>query len=89
MSEITDEAYRRAVDLLDKAATPHGFVASPAFDHYAVVWARDALISSLGGLAVGTPKLVTAVAATLDTLSSHASALGCPTLFLGCSSSPT
>jgi glycogen debranching enzyme len=76
MSEFTDQAYRRAVDLLEKAATPHGFVASPAFDHYAVVWARDALISSLGALALGTPKLVRAVASTLDTLSSHASPLG-------------
>lgn len=76
MMDLTSMAYERSVELLHRAATSHGFVASPSFDHYAVVWARDALISALGGLAVADEKLIAATAATLDTLATHASALG-------------
>ena len=76
MSGRTAEAYERSVALLSDAATPAGFVASPAFDHYAVIWARDGLITALGALAVGEPAHLDAVGATLDTLSAHASPLG-------------
>jgi glycogen debranching enzyme len=72
----TGEAYERSVALLRDAATPAGFVASPAFDHYAVIWARDGLITALGALACGDPALADAAAATLDTLAAHASPLG-------------
>ncbi|MEX2424462.1 MAG: amylo-alpha-1,6-glucosidase [Acidimicrobiia bacterium] len=76
MTGRTAEAFERSVALLADAATPAGFVASPAFDHYAVIWARDGLIAALGALDVGEPVLVAAAGATLDTLSAHASALG-------------
>ncbi len=76
MAGLTDEAVERSLELLISASTPSGFVASPDFDHYAVIWARDALISSLGALASGDPALTQTVAATLDTLSSRASSLG-------------
>lgn len=76
MTDLVAEGYERSVELLARAATPHGFVASPAFDHYAVIWGRDALISALGALRVGEPDLVAATAATLDTLAEHASPLG-------------
>jgi glycogen debranching enzyme len=76
VSGRTAEAYERSVALLHNAATPAGFVASPAFDHYAAIWARDGLISALGALDVGEPALLEAAAATLDTLSAHASPLG-------------
>ncbi len=76
MTDLAGQTYERAVDLLHRAVTPHGFVASPAFDHYAVVWGRDALISSLGALTLGDRELTAAVAATLDTLARHSSPLG-------------
>ncbi|MEX2653891.1 MAG: amylo-alpha-1,6-glucosidase [Acidimicrobiia bacterium] len=76
MTDFVAEAYERAVELLVRAATPYGFVASPAFDHYAVIWGRDALISALGALQVKHPDLVRATATTLDTLADHASSLG-------------
>ena len=76
MNARTREAYERSVALLHDAATPAGLVASPAFDHYAVIWARDGLIAALGALDVGDPALVEAAGATLDTLSEHASVLG-------------
>jgi glycogen debranching enzyme len=76
VSDFTRQAYARSVDLLHHAVTPHGFVASPSFDHYAVVWGRDALISSLGALTVRDRNLTAAAADTLDTLAAHASPLG-------------
>jgi hypothetical protein len=74
--DLPAETFRRAEDLLRRAASSHGFVASPAFDHYAVIWGRDALISSIGALRLGDTDLVSAVAATLDTLAGAASPLG-------------
>ena len=76
MNGRTVEAYERSVALLGEAATPAGFVASPAFDHYAVIWARDGLISALGALITDETALTDASAATLDTLSRHASPFG-------------
>lgn len=73
---LVHEAYERSLDLLSRAVTPHGFVASPAFDHYAVVWARDGLISALGALSTGHAPLIEGAAATLDTLAAHVSPLG-------------
>lgn len=76
MTSLVDLAYERSLDLLRRAATPAGFVASPSFDHYAVIWGRDALISVLGALRSGESDLVEASVATLDTISHHASDLG-------------
>ncbi|MDH3247714.1 MAG: hypothetical protein OEQ47_02060 [Acidimicrobiia bacterium] len=76
MSDLVSEAVARSTGLLHDAATQWGFVASPAFDHYAVIWARDALISSLGALRSDDPDLIECVAATLDTLTNHASPHG-------------
>jgi len=76
MTDLTAQAHSRSLELLREAATRHGFVASPAFDHYAVIWARDALIAGLGAVGSGEPDLVTATASTLDTLAAHSSTLG-------------
>ena len=76
MADLTSEAFERSVELLRRASTSHGFVASPSFDHYAVIWTRDALISSLGALTVGEEELIAAAAVSLDTLAGHASPLG-------------
>ncbi len=76
MSDLIAEAVERSADLLAEAATPWGFIASPDFDHYAVIWARDALISCLGALRYGDSGLTECAAATIDTLTQHASARG-------------
>lgn len=76
MPHVVQEGAERSLAVLHSAATPHGFVASPAFDHYAVIWARDALISSLGAVRSGDPELIAAAAATLDTLAGRMSPLG-------------
>lgn len=74
--DIIEEAAERSVDLLERASTTAGFVASPAFDHYSVIWARDALISSLGALTTGVDRLADCVARTLDSLTAKCSDLG-------------
>ncbi|HEY5651796.1 MAG TPA: amylo-alpha-1,6-glucosidase, partial [Acidimicrobiia bacterium] len=73
---LIEEAAERSMDLLRAASTKNGFVASLAFDHYSVIWARDGLISSLGALASGESALVETAAATIDTLTSKASSRG-------------
>ena len=69
-------ARERSLELLHRAATHAGFVASPSFEHYTVIWARDSLITSLGACATTDSSLHETVAATLDTLTAHASPLG-------------
>lgn len=44
--DITKEAYDKAVQVLEKCATPSGFYA--AYPGYQGVWARDSVITSLG-----------------------------------------
>jgi glycogen debranching enzyme len=43
---IEKEAYDKAIEVLEKCATPHGFHA--AYPGYDAVWARDSVITSLG-----------------------------------------
>ena len=76
MDTPRDEAYVRSLDLLVRAATEHGFVASPAFDHYAEIWVRDAAISSLGALASGRDELVAPAVASLETMAGAIGELG-------------
>lgn len=71
-----DDAYQQAIALLRRSATPAGFVASPAFENYSVIWARDAAITSLGALASGDDSLVEAAVASLDTMGGARSPLG-------------
>ncbi|MGD2059590.1 MAG: hypothetical protein PVF87_01865 [Acidimicrobiia bacterium] len=71
-----EEAYERATTLLRRSATKSGFVASPAFDNYAVIWARDAAITSLGALVSGDSTLVGAAVASLETMGGARSPLG-------------
>lgn len=70
------EAVRRSKELLAEATTPWGFVASPTFDHYSVIWARDALITCLGALRCDDEGLTATAGATIETLVSHRSRLG-------------
>lgn len=69
-------SYEGAVDLLHRASTEHGFVASPAFDHYSVIWVRDAAVSSLGALVSGDDELVACAVRSLETMSRSTTPLG-------------
>lgn len=73
---LLEEGVARSRQLLTDAATPEGFVASTGFGHYSAVWARDACLTALGGLAVGDGPLVEAAGATVDTLLAAASPQG-------------
>lgn len=76
MSNLTEEALERSLDLLRSASSPRGYVASPDFDHYAQVWARDAAISSLGALASRDDELVDGVIRTVESMAATMSPLG-------------
>lgn len=71
-----DDAYEQAVDLLRRSSTPSGFVASPAFENYSVIWVRDAAITSLGALSSGDPALVETAVASLKTMGTARTDLG-------------
>lgn len=73
---LTDEAADRSRALLERALHPAGYLASPAFDHYAAIWARDAAVSCLGASRSGDASLVEGVETTLRTLRAKASPLG-------------
>lgn len=76
MSSLTNEALERSLDLLRQASSPRGYVASPDFDHYAQVWARDAAISALGALASRDDDLIDGVVRTVESMAATMSPLG-------------
>ena len=76
MTSLVNEARQRSLELLDRASSRLGFVASPSFDHYAQLWARDAAISSLGALVSDEPDLIETALRTVRTLASATSPLG-------------
>ncbi len=66
------EGYERALDLITKCASEHGFLASTMESaNYRRVWARDGCIVGLAALAVGREDLVTSTRSTLLTLAGH------------------
>ena len=71
---LTSEAFERAKDVLDRCSTPGGFFASPV--KYNAVYARDALISSLGGLVSGEERFIRQWWKTMDTLMDRQSPSG-------------
>ncbi len=72
MSQIQD-AYERAVAVLHLCATPHGFHA--AYPGYNALWARDAVITSLGASLLDDTFQET-IKQSLNTLAAHQSELG-------------
>ena len=72
----TDEALARSLRLLSMALEPDGFVASPSFEHYGAVWARDAALTCLGASRSQDDALVRGAEATLRTLGATASPTG-------------
>ncbi len=71
---LIDEAFARAKDTLDRCSTPNGLFASPVV--YNAVYARDALIMSLGGLISGEDRFVRQWWKTMDTLMDRQSDTG-------------
>lgn len=71
---IIEEAFARAKETLDKCCTPGGFFASPV--QYNAVYARDALIASLGGLISGEERFIRQWQKSMDTLMDRQSHTG-------------
>ena len=66
---LAKEGYVQALDLLQRAAGEHGFVATPVDQrNYRRVWGRDSCISGLAALASGRQDLIDACRRTLRTL---------------------
>ena len=75
-AKLVADAHARALDILHKCATPHGFRASALAAGYPQIWARDSIITFLGGAATGDKVLVAAGRASLETLGAYQSARG-------------
>lgn len=73
-SAVVEEAFTRAKEVLDKCSTPNGIFASPVF--YNAIYARDALITSLGGLVSGEERFVRQWLKSMDTLMDRQSPSG-------------
>jgi glycogen debranching enzyme len=65
---IVEICYQKSVQLLQKNSLPEGFVASSATSHYAAIWARDALVTSIGANLTGIKELLKTSKNTLKTL---------------------
>ena len=69
--------YHKAVDLLKRVSTPHGFLASAeATSNYQRVWARDGVICGLAALASGDKALIATFESTLETLATYQHEIG-------------
>src|SRR3990172_2779862 len=71
--DITKEAYDKAINVLEKCETSHGFHA--AYPGYDAVWARDSMITSLGASLLGD-KFKNAFKQSLMTLAKNQSERG-------------
>ena len=71
---LIEEAFERAKTVLDRCSTPGGLFASPYY--YNAVYARDALISSLGGLISGEERFIRQWLKSMDTLMDRQSPTG-------------
>lgn len=69
--------YDKAIELLKKVSTPHGFLASAeATSNYQRVWARDGVICGLAALASADESLIATFENTLETLATHQHEIG-------------
>jgi glycogen debranching enzyme len=71
---VVEEAFQKAKEVLDKCSTPNGIFASPVV--YNAIYARDALIASLGGLVSGEERFAKQWLKTMDTLMDRQSPSG-------------
>ena len=71
---LVKEGLLKAKDVLDRCSTPNGFFASPL--KYNAVYARDALVASLGGLISGEERFLRQWLKSMDTLMDRQSPSG-------------
>jgi hypothetical protein len=72
LDETYDIGYRQSLNMLEKAATENGILASILErDNYKRVWARDGIISGLAGLLSGSERIINSLKITLDILASN------------------
>ena len=70
-------SYHKAIDLLHKVSTDHGFLASAEnTSNYQRVWARDGVICGLAALASADEKLIATFKSTLETLADNQHEIG-------------
>lgn len=63
------DAYRESIDLLERATTDSGILASlEDIANYRRIWCRDGIICGLAGALTGRERLVEGLASTLETL---------------------
>ena len=69
--------YNKAIELLHRASSENGFLASAeSVSNYKRIWARDGVICGLAALLDGDEKLVQNFKNTLITLANHQHELG-------------
>lgn len=69
---MNDLNYRKAIELLQRASSTEGFLASAQdISNYKRVWARDGVICGLAALASGNEELITTFRLTLETLANN------------------
>ena len=69
---LIEVGYKKSLDLLEKASTKYGILASISDkDNYKRVWARDGIICGLAGLLSNSEKIINSFKVTLNLLASH------------------
>jgi Alkaline and neutral invertase len=69
---MSDLGYNKAIELLEKVASPGGFLASAQnISNYKRVWARDGVICGLSALASANESLIETFCHTLETLANN------------------
>ncbi len=67
-----EEGYEKAIELLQRCNTEHGFLATPtSHDNYRRIWGRDGCIIGLAALMTGDAELEEGCRRTLETLARH------------------
>ncbi len=73
---LTEKAYLKAIEAIEKCSTPHGLYASGGKEGYNSVWSRDSMICLLGAALVKNDKFKKVLSKTIETLSIHQSKRG-------------
>ena len=74
--KLISEAHGKALSVLHSCVTPYGFRASGLAAGYPQIWARDSMITFLGGIATGDEAFFAAGRASLEILGAHQSQRG-------------
>lgn len=76
MQEITQIAYQKAIETIEKCSTPYGLYASGGKKGYFGVWARDSMITLIGASTDENPLFKDQFKKSLRTLGKYQSKLG-------------